>query len=79
MWFGAFSVYPEKFENLNKNFDFGGMWTLPGPLSEKLNFKFAINSQMDFWGGQKHKKLHFDTKFHIFWSTWESNNFKTCF
>ena len=55
------------------------MWTLPGPLSEKLNFKFVINSKADFSGDQKHKKLHFDTKCHIFGSTWESNNFKTCF
>ena len=79
MWFGAFSGYPWKFENLNRNIGFGGMWTLPGPLSEKLNFKFVINSKTDFWGGQNRKKLHFDTKFHIFGSTWESNNFKTCF
>ena len=55
------------------------MWTLPGPLSEKLNFKFVINSKTDFSGSQKHKKLHFDTKFHICGSTLESNNFKTCF
>ena len=66
MWFGAFSGYPWKFENLNKNIGFGGMWTLPGPLSEKLNFKFVINSKMDFSGGHKHKKLHFDTEFYIF-------------
>ena len=62
-----------------KNIVFGGMWTLPGPLSEKLNLKFVINSKIDFSGGQKHKKLHFGTKFHIFVSTWESNNFKTYF
>ena len=55
------------------------MWTLPGPLSEKLNFKFVINSKTDFWGDQKPKKLLFDTKFHIFGSTWESNNFDACF
>ena len=55
------------------------MWILPGPLSEKLSFKFVINSKTDFSGAQKCKKLHFDTKFHIFVSTWESNNFKTCF
>ena len=55
------------------------MRTLPGPLSEKLSFKFVINLKMDFLGGQKHKKLHFDTKFHIFGSTWQSNNFKKCF
>ena len=79
MWFRAFSGYPYKFENLNKNIGFGGMWTLPGPLSEKLNFKFVINSKMDFSGGQKRKKLHFYTEFHIFRSTWESNNFKTGF
>ena len=54
------------------------MGTLPGPLSEKLNFKFVINSKTDFSGGQKHKKLHFDTKFHIFGSTSESSNFKIC-
>ena len=41
------------------------MWTLRGPLSEKLNFKFLINSKTDSSGGQKHKKMHFDTKFHI--------------
>ena len=55
------------------------MWTLAGPLSEKLNFKFVINSKADFSGDQKHKKLHFDTTFQVFGSTWESNNFKTCF
>ena len=55
------------------------MWALSGPLSEKLNFKFFMNSKTDFQGGQKHKKLLFDTKFHIFGSTWESNKFKTCF
>ena len=42
------------------------MWTLPGLLSEKLNFKFAINSKTDFSRGQKYKELHFDTKFQIF-------------
>ena len=47
MWFRAFSGYPYKFENLNKNIGFGGMWTLPGPLSEKLNFKFVINSKTE--------------------------------
>ena len=62
-----------------KNIGFGGLWTLPGALSEKLNFKFVINSKTDFWGGQNRKKLHFDTKLHIFGSTWESDNFKTCF
>ena len=41
------------FENLNKNIGFGGMRTLPGPLSEKLNFNFVINSKVDFSGGQK--------------------------
>ena len=50
-----------------------------GPLSEKLKFIFVIYSKTDFSGGQKHKKLHFDTEFHNFRSTWESNNFKTCF
>ena len=55
------------------------MSTLPGALSEKLNFKFVINSKTKFSGGQKHKKLHFDTKFNIFQSTWEFNNSKTCF
>ena len=79
MWFGAFSGYPEKFENLNENIGFGGMWTLSGLLSEKLSFKFVINSKTDFSGGEKRKKLQFDTKFHIFGSTSESNNFKTCF
>ena len=79
MWFGAFSGHPKKFKSLNKNIGFRGMWTLPGLLSEKLNFKFVINLKHDFSGGQKRKKLHFDTKFHIFQSTWESNNFKTCF
>ena len=42
------------------------MWTLPGPLSEKLNFKVVIDSKTDFSGGQKSKKLHFDTKCQIF-------------
>ena len=55
------------------------MQTFPGSLSEKLSFKFVINSKTDFLGGQKHNKLHFDTKFHVFGSTWESNNFKTSF
>ena len=45
------------------------MWTLSGPLSEKLNIKFVINSEKAFSGGQKRKKLHIDTKFHIFGST----------
>ena len=62
-----------------KNIGFGGMRALLGPLLEKLNFKFIINSKTDFSGGQKHEKLHFDTKFHTFRSTSESNNFKTCF
>ena len=79
MWFGAFSGYPLRSENLNKNIGFGGMWTLPGPLSEKLNFTFVINSKTDFSGGWESKKLHFDANFHIFRSTWESNKFKTCF
>ena len=81
MWFGVFSGYSWKFENLNKNigFGFGGMWTLPGQLSEILNFKFVINSKTGFSGGQKHEKLYFDTEFHIFRSIWKSNNFKTCF
>ena len=56
-----------------------GMWILPGPLSEKLNFEFVINSKTDFSGGQKRKNLHFDTKFHTFRSNRESNNFKICF
>ena len=55
------------------------MGTFPGPLSEKLNFKFVINSKTVFSGVQKCRKLHFDAKFHIFESTWESNNFKTYF
>ena len=55
----------------NKNIGFGGLWTLPGALTEKLNFKFVINSKTDFWGGQNRKKLHFDTKFHIFGSNWK--------
>ena len=38
MWFRALSGYPWKFENLNKNIGLGEIWTLPGPLSEKLNF-----------------------------------------
>ena len=78
MWFGAFSAYPLKFEHWNKNIGFGGIWTLPGPLTEKLNFKFVINSKTDFLVGQKPKKWHFHTKSYIFGSTWESNNFKTC-
>ena len=28
------------------------MWTLPGPPSEKLSFKFVIDSKMDFSRGQ---------------------------
>ena len=48
-------------------------------LGEKLNFTFVTNSKTDFSGGQKHERLHFDTKFHIFRSNWESNNFKTWF
>ena len=55
------------------------MWTPPGPHSEKLNFRFAIDSKTDFTGGQKRKKLHFDTKFYIFGTVWEPNNFKTSF
>ena len=70
---------PIKVRKLNKNIGFWGMRTLPGLLLEKLNFKFVINSKADFSGGQKHKKLHFDTKFHTFGSPSESNNFKTCF
>ena len=31
------------------------MWPLPGPLSEKPNFKFVIYSKTDFSGGQKRK------------------------
>ena len=54
------------------------MGTLPGPLSEKVNFKFVINSKTDFSGGQKCKKLYFDTEFQLE-STWKSNNFMTCF
>ena len=34
----------------------GWMWKLPGPLSEKLNFKFVINSKTDFSGGVKNIK-----------------------
>ena len=82
IWSGAFpfwSGHPYKFQNLNKDIGFGRMWTLPGPLSEKLNFKFLVNLKMDFSGSQKREKLHFNTEFHIFGSTWESNNFKTCF
>ena len=48
---GPYSWYPQKFENFNKNIGFGGMWTLPDPLSEKPNFKFVINSKMNFSGG----------------------------
>ena len=76
----SISMVPLKFWKLkNKNIGFGQMWALSGPLSEKLNFKFFMNSKTDFQGGQKHKKLLFDTKFHIFGSTWKSNKFKTCF
>ena len=53
------------------------MWSLPGPLSEKLNFKFVINSKTDFLGGQKRNKLNLYTKSNIFGSTWESNNLKS--
>ena len=31
------------------------MWTLPGPLPEKLNFRFVINSKTDFSLGPKTK------------------------
>ena len=55
------------------------MSTLSGTLSEKSNFKFVINLKIDFSGGQKRKKEHFDGKFHILGSAWKSNNFKTCF
>ena len=55
MWFEAFLVYPKKFENLNKNGGFGGMWTLSGPLLKKLNLKFVINSKTNFSGGKKQK------------------------
>ena len=79
MWLGSFSGYPKKFKNLNKNIGFKGMWKLSGPLSGKLSFKFVINSKTDSSGVQKRKKMHFDSKFHIFGSTWESNNFKTSF
>ena len=41
------------------------MCTLPCTLSEKANFKFVINPKMDFSGGQKCKKLDFDSKFHF--------------
>ena len=41
------------------------MGTLPGTLSEKLNFKFVINPKMDVSGDQKCKKMHFDTKFYF--------------
>ena len=41
------------------------MCTLPGTLSEKLNFKCVINPKIDFSGGQKCIKLHFDIKFHF--------------
>ena len=40
---------------LNKNIGFLGMWTLPDPLSEKLNFIFVINFKKTFSGGQKQK------------------------
>ena len=66
VWFWTFSGYPYKFENSNKNIGFERMWTLPGPLSEKLNFKFLINSKIDFSGGQKHLRLHFNPEFQIF-------------
>ena len=79
MWFGGFSGYPLKFENWNKNIGFRRMGTLPYLLSEKVNFKFFINSKTYISGGQKRKKLHFVIIFNIFGSTSESNNFKTCF
>ena len=53
MWFRAFSGYPQKFRKLNKSIGFIRMGTLPGKLSEKLNFKFVINPKMDFSGGKK--------------------------
>ena len=53
------------------------MWALPGPLSEKLNFKLVINSKTDFsGGGQKCIKLHFNTKFHFKTSFRSSWNFQ---
>ena len=56
---------------LNKKVGLGGMWTLPGPLSEKLNFIFVINFKKNFFRGSKTTKLHFGTKFYIFRSTWD--------
>ena len=69
------------FENLNKNIGFGGMRTLPGPLSEKLNFNFAINSKADFSGGQKREKFHLDIKFHITQgiTPWNLKNMRNCY
>ena len=59
-------------------FGFLIMCTFQGTISEKLNFKFVINPKIDFSGGQKCKKLNFDTKCHFLGSTWKSNNFKMC-
>ena len=58
-----------KNSDLNKNIGFWGMRTLSGQFSEKLNFKFVINSKTNFSGGQKCKKMHFDFEFHILGST----------
>ena len=48
MWFGAYSGCSQSLETCWKIIWFGEMWTISGPLSEKLNFKFVINSKMDF-------------------------------
>ena len=58
-WFGAFSVSPQKFETFNEIIGFEGMWILPGSLSEKINFKFVINSKIIFSGDQKRKNIAF--------------------
>ena len=44
---GIFRV-PIKVWKRKYKFGFGGMWALPGPISAKKNFKFAINSKTAF-------------------------------
>ena len=62
-------------ENKIQTLSFARMCTFPGTISEKLNSKFVINPKM----GSKMHKNRISTKFHFLRSTWEFNNFKTCF
>ena len=74
---GIFRV-PIKVWKRKYKFGFGGMWALPGPISAKKISNLSL-IQKQLFKCEKRKKLHFNTKFHIFGSTWESNNFKTWF